>query len=158
MSTAIKVTFNAITDAAGDVRSTAANVQAQLDSLRAGVAQVARSWEGVAREKYQARQAELKLKEAEAAASAVRGKLFTFGLTAADVESVDPVAEGAEASLLEIKAPFTGTVVEKHAVQSERVDAQVVLEPGDMLDVPKGLVHYAEVVSEEPCTFFDSSR
>ena len=35
---------------------------------------------------------------------------------------------------------------------------QVILEPGDMLDVPKGLVHYAQVVSKEPCTFFDSSR
>ena len=35
---------------------------------------------------------------------------------------------------------------------------QVILEPGDMLDVPRGLVHYAEVVSKEPCTFFDSSR
>jgi early secretory antigenic target protein ESAT-6 len=58
MSTPIKVTFNSITDAASDVRSTAANVQAQLDSLKASVAQVAQSWDGVAQEKYQARQAE----------------------------------------------------------------------------------------------------
>ncbi|MBC3844157.1 WXG100 family type VII secretion target [Streptacidiphilus sp. 4-A2] len=58
MSTPIKVTFHSISDAASDVRTTAANVQAQLDELKAGVARVAQSWEGVAQQKYQARQAE----------------------------------------------------------------------------------------------------
>eukprot|EP00898_Chlorokybus_atmophyticus_P003657 jgi/Chlat1/4292/Chrsp29S04555 len=34
----------------------------------------------------------------------------------------------------------------------------VVLEPGDMLDVPAGATHYAEVVGDEPVVFFDASK
>lgn len=72
----------------------------------------------------QARQAELKLKEAAAALDAARSRLLTLGFTAAQVEAMDPVAEGAAVSRFELKAPFAGTVVEKHAVRSERVGPQ----------------------------------
>jgi early secretory antigenic target protein ESAT-6 len=58
MSTPIKVTFGSITDAASSVRSTAGNVQGQLDELRAHVARVAQTWDGAAQQSYQARQAE----------------------------------------------------------------------------------------------------
>jgi early secretory antigenic target protein ESAT-6 len=58
MCTPIKVAFNSVADAASDVRSTAGQVRAQLDALRAGVDRVAQSWEGAARQTYQARQAE----------------------------------------------------------------------------------------------------
>ena len=35
---------------------------------------------------------------------------------------------------------------------------QVVLEPGDMLEVPAGLQHFAKVVGSEPVEFFDASK
>jgi RND family efflux transporter MFP subunit len=72
--------------------------------------------------KNQVRQADLKLKDAETAFDVARAKLLLFGLSAAAVERLDPIAEGSAASHLTVKAPFAGTVVEKHAVRSERVD------------------------------------
>lgn len=73
---------------------------------------------------YQARQAELKLREAETTTDVAKAKLLTFGLTPEAVETLDPLAEGPRASLLSVRAPFAGTVVEKHAVVSERVGPQ----------------------------------
>lgn len=35
---------------------------------------------------------------------------------------------------------------------------QVILEPGDMLHVPKGMEHSAETVGRETVTFVDASR
>ncbi len=72
--------------------------------------------------KNQVRQAELKLKDAEAAFDVAKAKLLLFGLSAGAVERLDPISEGSAASHLKVKAPFAGTVVEKHAVRSERVD------------------------------------
>lgn len=72
----------------------------------------------------QARQAELKQKEAAAALDAARTRLLMLGYAAAQVDAMDPVKEGAAASRFEVKAPFAGTVVEKHAVRSERVGPQ----------------------------------
>jgi RND family efflux transporter MFP subunit len=77
--------------------------------------------------KQQARQAELKLKETAAAFDVARTRLLTLGYTPGQVEKMDPVAEGPAASHFEVKAPFPGTVVGKHAVQSERVNAQFQL-------------------------------
>lgn len=74
--------------------------------------------------KNQVRQAELKLKDAETTHDVAKARLLLFGLTADTVEALDPVAEGAKASHLAIKAPFAGTVVEKHAVLAERVRAE----------------------------------
>lgn len=79
--------------------------------------------------KNQVRQAELKLKEAETALDVARTKLLLFGLTAKQVDALDPIAEGAAASHLVVAAPFAGVVVDKHAVRSERV------EPKDQLFV-----------------------
>jgi RND family efflux transporter MFP subunit len=70
------------------------------------------------------RQAELKLREAETSVDVMKAKLLTFGLTQEMAETVDPIAEGAKATLLTVKAPFSGTIVEKHAVLSERVGPQ----------------------------------
>lgn len=77
--------------------------------------------------KNQVRQAEVKLKEAETAYDVARAKLLLFGLTPAAVETLDPIAEGAAVSHLLVKAPFAGTLVEKHAVRSERVGPQTQL-------------------------------
>jgi RND family efflux transporter MFP subunit len=78
--------------------------------------------------KFQARQqtrlAELKLKEAVAAYDVSRVRLLTLGYSAERIEAMDPIAEGANASLWEVRAPFAGTVVDQHAVRSERVDPQ----------------------------------
>ncbi|WP_168218800.1 efflux RND transporter periplasmic adaptor subunit [Limnoglobus roseus] len=74
--------------------------------------------------KNQVRLAELKLKDAETAFDVARVRLLLFGLTPDAVDRLDPVAEGATASHLTIKAPFAGTVIEKHAVLSERVGPQ----------------------------------
>lgn len=71
--------------------------------------------------KNQVRQAELKLKEAETALDVARTQLLLFGLTAKQVDAVDPIAERAAASHLTVTAPFAGVVVQKHAVRSERV-------------------------------------
>lgn len=72
--------------------------------------------------KNQVRQAELKLKEAETASDMARTKLFLYGLTAKQIDAIDPIAEGSAAAHLVVAAPFAGVVVEKHAVRSERVE------------------------------------
>ncbi len=72
----------------------------------------------------QSRQAELKLQEVSAAYATARTRLLTLGYTSAQVDAMDPIAEGAAASRFEIKAPFAGTVIEKHAIRSERVGPQ----------------------------------
>jgi RND family efflux transporter MFP subunit len=73
----------------------------------------------------QARQAELKVKEADAALAAGRTHLLTLGFAAAALETLDPAAEGAAAARYEIRAPFAGTVVERRGVRSERVGPTV---------------------------------
>lgn len=74
--------------------------------------------------KNQVRQAELKLKDAEASMDVAKSKLLLYGISAEAIERLDPIAEGATVSHLTLKAPFAGTVVEKHAVRSERVGPQ----------------------------------
>lgn len=54
----ILVNFGTVSQAAADVRQTAATVQGQLDDLRAGVQRISQSWEGSAKEGYDARQRE----------------------------------------------------------------------------------------------------
>lgn len=77
--------------------------------------------------KNQVRQADLKLRDAETTLDIAHAKLLLFGLSAAALEKLDPIAEGATTSQLFVKAPFAGTVVEKHAVRSERVGPQTQL-------------------------------
>lgn len=84
------------------------------------------AWKGLVEDlryqlKFSLRQADFKRKEAEVAVGVARTKLLGFGLSADAVDKLDPIAEGADASLLKVVAPFAGTVVEKHAVLSERV-------------------------------------
>lgn len=95
---------------------------ADLDAAEAGYAALVEEMRFQAR--HEIRRAELKLKEAETALDVARTHLLVFGLTADAVARLDPTAEGAAASHLAIKAPFAGTVVEKHAVLSERVGPQ----------------------------------
>lgn len=89
-----------------------AGLRAVLEELRAQTAQ-------------QARQAELRQKEADAAHAAARTHLLTLGFAAAQVDALDPAAEGAAAARYEVRAPFAGTVVERRGVRSERVGPTV---------------------------------
>ncbi len=75
--------------------------------------------------RFQSRQqvqaAQVKLREAELAHDTAKTKLLLYGVPAADLATLDPVAEGAKAGYLKLRAPFAGVIVEKHAVLSERV-------------------------------------
>jgi RND family efflux transporter MFP subunit len=68
------------------------------------------------------REAELKAREAQVAVDALVGKLMTFGLTQDAARDADRIGKDENPSHLPVKAPFRGTVVEKHAVPSERID------------------------------------
>jgi RND family efflux transporter MFP subunit len=93
--------------------------EAEYDAAEATLRAMCEEFRFQARQ--QARQAEIKLKEAQAAHDVVRSRLLILGYTPEQVDAMDPVKEGAAAARFEIKAPFAGTVVEKHAVRSERV-------------------------------------
>jgi len=71
--------------------------------------------------KQQVQSARVKLRDAELAHDSARTKLLLYGVPAADLAVLDPVAEGAKAGHLKLRAPFDGVVVEKHAVLAERV-------------------------------------
>ncbi|KAK2170272.1 hypothetical protein LSH36_3g01029 [Paralvinella palmiformis] len=54
------------------------------------------------------------------------------------------------------------SITKKDAIVSGRVrftmnNKTVIMKPGDMLEVPKGVVHNAAVVGNEPVVFFDST-
>jgi cobalt-zinc-cadmium efflux system membrane fusion protein len=70
----------------------------------------------------QVRLAEHKLRQAQTNADVARAKLILLGQDPASLEQLDPIAEGVAVSRLTIRAPFAGTVIDKHAVRSERVD------------------------------------
>jgi cobalt-zinc-cadmium efflux system membrane fusion protein len=74
--------------------------------------------------KNRVRQADMKVKEAETSFNVARAMLLMFGVPQESIDKLDPLAEGTKASHLIIKAPFAGTIVEKHAVLSERVGPQ----------------------------------
>ncbi len=99
--------------------------EADYDAAEAGLQALREEFRFQARQ--QARTADLKLKEAAAAHDIARTRLLTLGYTAEQVAVMDPVKEGPAAARYEVVAPFAGTVVEKHAVLSERVSAQFQL-------------------------------
>jgi cobalt-zinc-cadmium efflux system membrane fusion protein len=74
--------------------------------------------------RQQARLAGQKLREARAAEDVARAQLLMVGYSRAEVDALDPVAEGGRVSLHPLRAPFAGTIVEKHCVLSERVGPQ----------------------------------
>ncbi|CAD7698392.1 unnamed protein product [Ostreobium quekettii] len=64
-----------------------------------------------------------------------------------------------------------GTVFPDHSHQCHKKDSivsgrmlfrmkgeEIVLQPGDMLEVPKGATHYAAVVGADPVVFVDASK
>ena len=97
------------------LRRTESDAEAALSGLTTAMEEV----------RFQSRQqvqaAQVKLREAELAHDTARTKLLLYGVPAGDLATLDPVAEGARAGYLKLRAPFDGVVVEKHAVLSERV-------------------------------------
>lgn len=76
---------------------------------------------------FQVRTAEQKLKEAKAAVDTARAELLMIGYSLAEVDSLDPASEGETVSYFPVRAPFAGTIVNKHAVQGERITAEHML-------------------------------
>ncbi len=69
----------------------------------------------------QVRSLEQKLREAQTAQSLARAQLLMFGYTTAEVDAMDPIAEGASVSLYPVRSPFSGSITDQHAVIAERI-------------------------------------
>jgi len=72
----------------------------------------------------QTRASEQKLRETQTAEALSKATLLMLGYSTKEVEQMDPIAEGSSVSLYPVHAPFSGTVIEQHAVLSERVGPQ----------------------------------
>ncbi len=70
------------------------------------------------REELQAKQ---EFEKAETESGVSRSLLYILGYQAADLDNLDPLAEGEEISHYPVKAPFAGTIIEKDVVIDERV-------------------------------------
>lgn len=73
----------------------------------------------------QVRASEQKHSEAQTAEALSKATLMMLGFTREQVEAMDPVAEGAKVAHYPIVAPFSGTIIEQHAVLAERVGPQL---------------------------------
>ena len=96
--------------------------QAELDTATATL--VALMEELRFQVKNQVRQAELKVTDAQMQLEIARAKLVLFGLDRKELDLLEDLGDLEKLSELQIKAPFAGTIVEKHAVHSERVTPQ----------------------------------
>jgi cobalt-zinc-cadmium efflux system membrane fusion protein len=96
--------------------------QAELDTATATL--VALMEELRFQVKNQVRQAELKVTDAQMQLEIARAKLVLFGLDRNEIDLLEDFGDLEKLSELHIKAPFAGTIVEKHAVHSERVTPQ----------------------------------
>lgn len=74
--------------------------------------------------RQQLRSSEQKLRDARTSEAMGRTHLLMLGFTRAEVDAMDPLAEGEMVSLYPVRAPFAGTVIDKHAVLSERVSPE----------------------------------
>lgn len=72
--------------------------------------------------KLQILASEQKLREAQNAHALARVQLMMFGYQPDEVDKMDPLREGSAVSLFPIRAPFSGTIIEQHAVIAERVN------------------------------------
>ncbi|MFO0925431.1 MAG: efflux RND transporter periplasmic adaptor subunit [Gemmataceae bacterium] len=73
----------------------------------------------------QVRASTQKLREAETSEALSKTQLLMLGYSRQEVAAMDPIAEGPRVSLYPLRAPFAGTVIEQHAVLSERVGPQM---------------------------------
>ena len=106
--------------------------QANIIRLRADLEAAEASFRALTEEvKFQSgqqvRAAEQKLREAQTAEALSQAALMMFGYSREEVAAMDPIAEGARVSLYPIRAPFSGTIIEQHAVLAERVSPQIQL-------------------------------
>jgi cobalt-zinc-cadmium efflux system membrane fusion protein len=94
--------------AKADFESASATYQATLEQLKYTA-------------KHSLLLAEQKLQEAVVAERMSRASLLILGYREAEIDKMDPLAEGEKVSHYPIRAPFAGTVIDKHAVLSEHV-------------------------------------
>jgi cobalt-zinc-cadmium efflux system membrane fusion protein len=73
----------------------------------------------------QVRTATQKLQDARTTEAVARAQLTLFGIPASEVGDVEALAVDGKVSHYQIRAPFAATVLEKHAVLSERVGPQL---------------------------------
>ena len=62
------------------------------------------------------------LKQAETALVVSQSRLLALGYRPEELPGIDPIAEGERVAHYRVRAPIDGTVVEKHAVLTERVE------------------------------------
>jgi cobalt-zinc-cadmium efflux system membrane fusion protein len=67
--------------------------------------------------------AQQRVEEAETALAVARSQLMILGYEAGEIDAMDPIGEGARVAYYRVTAPFSGTVVSKHAAKGEHVDA-----------------------------------
>lgn len=94
--------------ATADFESASATYQATLEQLKYN-------------SKYTLLVSERKFQEALMAERTSRALLLVFGYREADIDKLDPLAEGEKVSHYPVRAPFAGTIIAKHAVLSEHV-------------------------------------
>ncbi|MCE9606667.1 MAG: efflux RND transporter periplasmic adaptor subunit [Planctomycetia bacterium] len=86
-------------------------------------------------------EADQKLQEALTAERMSRASLLILGYGEKEIDAMDPLAEGEKMAHYPIRAPFDGTVVEKHAVLSEHVGPAHQLY--EITDLAKVWIHAA---------------
>ena len=106
------------------------------------------------------RSTEQKLREAQTAVTVSKTRLMMMGFSEAEVDALDPVAEGQKVSLYPIRAPFTGTVTTRNATLSERVGPQLpVFEIADLsrvwveVDVPEADISFLDGLAGKKLPF-----
>jgi cobalt-zinc-cadmium efflux system membrane fusion protein len=69
-------------------------------------------------------EASIKYEETLTALRTAKNRMEIYGLTAKDVDSINPESDGGMLSRLPVRAPINGTVIEKHAVNGEYWDPE----------------------------------
>jgi len=113
--------LEAITPVTGGViaESTVRRVRAEAEANEAAYQAISEELKFQARQ--QIRAANQKLLEAQANEDISTSQLLMMGFKRDEIAQQDPIAEGQQVSRVRIRAPFAGTILEKHAVRSERV-------------------------------------
>jgi cobalt-zinc-cadmium efflux system membrane fusion protein len=77
--------------------------------------------------RHQLRLAQQAQQQAEAACAISRSQLLILGYGADEIEAMDPIGEAERIAYYPVRAPFNATVIAKHAILSQHVDAHSTL-------------------------------
>ncbi len=98
----------------------------------------------------------IKYEETLAALRTARNKMEIYGLTARDIEGINPESDGNTISKLLIRAPLNGTVIEKHAVNGEYWDTDSEIDVMTVSDL-ENLWVLADVYEADLKTLLDAN-